>query len=133
MACSSEGQEEQLFSQGEYRTDIKFRCLLGISAAQIHRELTSIPGSYPPAERTVADWAARFREGRHSVEDDPRPGRPVSAVTPEFISLVEEAVLEDPHCSVSELAQQCGISVGSTHQILVEIYFNKQSLTFRQY
>jgi hypothetical protein len=58
----------------------------GISAAQIHGELTFIPGSYISAERTLADWAARFTARRHSVEDGPLS---VSAVTLEFISLVE--------------------------------------------
>lgn len=120
MACSSKSPEEQSFTQEEFRVYIKFRSLLGISAAKIHRELSSVPGCLPPAERTVADWAARFRAGRQSLKDDPRSGRPTTVVTSEMINLVEEVVVEDPRSSVADIATLCGISVGSAHQILVE-------------
>lgn len=120
MASSSQSTENQLFTQEEFRAYIKIRSLLGISAAQIHRELVSIPGCVPPAERTVADWAARFKAGRQSVQDDPRSDRPTTVVTSEMITLLEDIVIEDPHSSVADIASQCGISVGSAHQILVE-------------
>jgi hypothetical protein len=42
-------------------------------------------------------------------------------------------VLEDPHCSMSELAQLCGISVGSIRQILVDDKENVLNKRGREY
>ena len=46
---------------------------------------------------TVKEWAKRFREGRESLEDEERIGRPRSAVTSSNTSEIRWRVEEDPH------------------------------------
>jgi transposase len=43
---------------------------------------------------TIKKWAAEFKHGRTSLEDDPHEGRPKRA-TPEIIELVHVMVLDD--------------------------------------
>ncbi len=54
------------------RSYIKTRWLLGLTATQIHEELTTAYGQGVIAYRTVAHWVHRFSSRRDSLEDDPR-------------------------------------------------------------
>ena len=40
-------------------------------------------------------WYKRFKDGRTSVDDDERSGRPSTSTTPENIAKVHEAILAD--------------------------------------
>ena len=44
---------------------------------------------------TIKKWAAEFKRGRTSLEDDPHEGCPKSATTPEIIEQVHDMVLGD--------------------------------------
>jgi hypothetical protein len=48
-------------------------------------------------------WAADFKRGHTSLEDDPRERRPKSA-TPEIIEQVHDMVLDDRWIKVREIA-----------------------------
>uniref|UniRef100_A0A3Q0SYF5 Tc1-like transposase DDE domain-containing protein n=1 Tax=Amphilophus citrinellus TaxID=61819 RepID=A0A3Q0SYF5_AMPCI len=53
-----------------------------------------------PALSTMQRWAAQFKRGRMSVENDPRSGRPATATTQENIDLV----MDDRHLTVNQIA-----------------------------
>ena len=55
-----------------------------------------------PSRTTVYYWFAEFKKGRGSLEDEPRDGRPKTAVTPENIDAVRKLVQEDPGINDSE-------------------------------
>ena len=60
---------------------------------------------------------AQFKRGDFSTFDAPRPGRPKTVTTPEFIDQIRELILEDRRISAKSTAEQLGISrerVGST-------------------
>ena len=65
----------------EYRGYIKTRALLWISATAISNELETVYGNNAPKNSTVAKWVALFKEGRTSLNDDPRSGRPITVHT----------------------------------------------------
>lgn len=96
------------------------RVRLGVKAADIYRELQVIGGECAPSKSMVFEWADRFQSGRITVEDDPRSGRPSTAVNKESIAHVLAVVQEDPHATVKEIAQEVGISDGSCHTILTD-------------
>ena len=54
-------------------------------------------------------WAAEFKRGRISLEDDPREERPKSATTPEIIEQVQDVILDDRRMKVREIAETIGI------------------------
>ena len=47
------------------------------------------------ANATVKNWVAQFKRGDFSTCDAPRPGRPKTMITPEFIDQIHELILED--------------------------------------
>ena len=66
-----------------------------MTSTSIHDDLRRVYGHDAPSYCTVADWAARFRDGRESVEGDQRSGRPVSTCTPENIERVRKLIEDD--------------------------------------
>ena len=59
---------------------------------------------------TIKKWAAQFKRGRTSLEDDPREGRLKSTPPPEIIEQVHDMVLDDQLMKVREIAETIGIS-----------------------
>jgi transposase len=60
----------------EIRAIIKFLVFKGLKNKEITHEINSVYGLDTVAHPTVKKWAKRFREGRTSIEDDERSGRP---------------------------------------------------------
>jgi len=68
----------------------------------------------------VFDWFRRFKEGRTSVESDPCSGRPSTSRTEEMIAKIRRIVRNKRRLTVREIADDCGISVGSCDAILTD-------------
>ena len=79
----------------EYRAVIKFFVKEGLTPNEIHSKFIKVYGDSPPSFSTIKKWAAEFKRGRTSLEDDPREGCPKSATTPEIIEQVHDMVLDD--------------------------------------
>ena len=48
---------------------------------EIHANLQKVYGNGALEYATVCKWVCRFNDGRESIENDPRVGRPVSVLT----------------------------------------------------
>ncbi|CAF1316643.1 unnamed protein product [Rotaria sordida] len=72
------------------RSYIKTRWLLGLTAAQIHGELTTAYGQDVVSYCTVTRWIERFSNERESLEDNPRSGRPIAIITQQNIDAVKD-------------------------------------------
>ena len=55
----------------------------------------------------------QFRQGKNSLEDEPRSGRPSEAVCEENCRAVKNTVLQNHRVSVQLIADAVGISTGS--------------------
>ena len=71
----------EISSEIKQRIYIQMRTALNISAVAIHKELHLIQPDKAYSYSVVSFWSNRFHGGRESVEDDPGPGRPVTAAT----------------------------------------------------
>lgn len=100
------------------RAYIKTRFLLGLTTTEIHHELIDAYRYGCVSFSTVAQWVRRFASGRESFEDNPRSGRPVTAISQENIRAVEELINDDPHFSIDYIAAMVDISHGSVDTIL---------------
>jgi transposase len=58
------------------RTNIKFLVKLGKNGQEILQMLEMVYGKSAMKRRTVNKWVDRFKEGRESLDDDARVGRP---------------------------------------------------------
>ncbi|UYV83638.1 hypothetical protein LAZ67_23001828 [Cordylochernes scorpioides] len=61
------------------------------------------------------------KEGREETADNERSGRPSTSTTPEKVDKVLELVREDRRITVGEVAEEAGISLGSTQSIMKDI------------
>ena len=122
-----ESNHEESF---EIRAVIKFLTAEGESSTGIHKRLCNVYGTRAPAYSTVAKWAAEFKRGRKSLEDDPRSGRPQEATTPEKVAQVQAVVEENPHLKAHEIAYACGVSK-STAIIILHQHLNLSKVCAR--
>ncbi|UYV68102.1 hypothetical protein LAZ67_5003066 [Cordylochernes scorpioides] len=84
-------------------------------------ESLSAYGEAVMSQIRVFDWYKRFKEGREETVDNERSGRPSTLTTPEKVDKVLELVREDRRITVREVAEEAGISFGSTQSIMKDI------------
>lgn len=102
----------------EYRAVIKFLTKQGKSVQNILEEMESVYGDSCPGKTMVYKWHSLFKQGRTSLEDDPRPGRSTEVTTPEIIKKVEKIILEDARLKKKQLAEMVGVSDTTIFKIL---------------
>jgi len=93
-----------------YRAVIKFFVKEGLTPNEIHSKFVKVCGDSSPLFSTIKKWAAEFKRGRTSLEDDPPEGRPKSTPTPEIIGQVHDMVMDDRRMKVREIDENIGIS-----------------------
>ena len=113
-----------------FRFYIKVRTVLHVEPIVIHNELSVVFGDEAPPLRTVQRWSKWFRDGREDVEDEERPGRPITETTSENIEQVRSLINDNPHITIQEMEAQTGLSHGTIHRIISN-HLNLKKLTAR--
>ncbi|CAF1549282.1 unnamed protein product, partial [Rotaria sordida] len=117
-------------STENFRFYIKVRTALNIQARIIHDELYSVYGDQAPSLTTVKRWSQLFREGREEIEDESRPGRPITETTSENIEEIRLLINDDPYLTIEELQEQTDLSYGTVHRIITD-HLNLRKVTAR--
>ncbi|CAF1392730.1 unnamed protein product [Rotaria sordida] len=117
-------------STENFRFYIKVRTALNIQARIIHNELYSVYGDQAPSLTTVERWSKLFREGREEIEDESRPGRPITETTSENIEEIRLLINDDPYLTIEELQEQTDLSYGTVHRIITD-HLNLRKVTAR--
>jgi transposase len=68
----------------------------------------------------IKEWFNRFKDGRTSVDSEPRRGRLSTSRNDNVIDQMRTLVMQDRRITVRELAIEAGVSTGSVHSILAE-------------
>ena len=104
----------------EQRYCIKFCQKLGDTQVETIRKIQQAFGNEALSPTRIKQWFKRFKDGRASVESDPRLRRPSTSRKEEVMDQVREKVLEDRHLTVQEIVAEVGISTSSVHSILTK-------------
>ena len=96
--------------ESDVRSYIKIRVLLHFTAVDIHKDLVAVCGDAAPTYPTVSKWAQRFRSGRESTADDPRSGRPSTAITQVNVASIRSLVNEENRLTIDEMTSLSGPS-----------------------
>ncbi|GFS14439.1 transposase [Elysia marginata] len=116
------------FTKENMRFYIFMRCKLGEPAKLIHETLQTVCGECACFYQTVCSWVKEFNEGKKSLSDCPRPGRPKSRVNEQTIASTKKDIDEDPHISVRELSATNGLSYGTVHTNITEFLRMKKDV-----
>lgn len=112
----------------EHRAVIKFLVKKGKTAKEIFEEMSTVYEESGPSFATIKRWVRLFQQGRQSLEDDPRSGRPNTAITDENIENVKKYVLNDRRIKIWQIAEELGISKERIGEILHNyLHMNKIS------
>ena len=113
-------------SKIEQRSVIRFLQAEGRSGSEIVGRLVSVYGENNAMKKNdVYIWMRMFKNGRTSVHDEARSGRPADAVNEEAINIVRYLLQDDRRLTITDLHRQmateysyASISRGSIHTIL---------------
>ena len=96
----------------EIRAVIKYFCEKGMPPNEIHEYFMDTFGKESPFS-TVKKWAAEFKRGRESIEDDAWSVRPKDATAYENVKVVLTLVMCDRWRDLPFIASKVGISFGA--------------------
>ncbi len=102
----------------EQRSVIKFMQKSGGMPTQIWRHLQTVFGGETFSKTAVRKWHKTFAEGRESVKDVKRMGRPRTARTPDNIQRVQEAVETERRSRIADISEELNMSETSVQTIL---------------
>lgn len=110
--------DQEACSRIEQRSVIKFLVAEECKPVEIHRRMSTVYGATCFSRKNVYKWAKLFKEGRSSVEDEDRPGRPTEVRSPEVIESVNDLIQSDRRVTVDDIARTLSLSVGTAHKIV---------------
>ncbi|KAJ8943946.1 hypothetical protein NQ318_016104 [Aromia moschata] len=92
------------------------------SSTQAYAMLKDVYGNECLSRIQLFEWFKRFKEGRETTEDNPRPGRPSTLKTDENIEIIGKSIREDRRLSIRGLTEITGIDKECVRQILHESF-----------
>ena len=107
-------------SRSDQRSYIKIENLRGNNPTEIHNALYRVCGDSVVDRGAVSRRASCFREGRLSIQDDPRSGRPVTATDDTSVVIVSSLLEEDRRKSCEEIAHEANMSTASVFRIVTQ-------------
>jgi len=82
--------------------------------------LVQVYGDNAMKKTAVYKWVKRFSEGRESVTDEERSGRPATSKTEENIAKVRQIVRENCRLTLRSISEQVNINRETVRKILTE-------------
>ena len=101
----------------EQRGVVRFLWAKDMAAKDIHKEMLPMYGEHCLSRQAVHNWVQKFSEGRTSIEEEHRVGRPVEIAMPATLQRVEDIIQADRRVTIDAVAT----AVGCSHKCLYVI------------
>jgi hypothetical protein len=98
----------------EQRGVVRFLWAKGMAAKDIYKEMLPMYGEHCLSCQAVHNWVQKFSEGRTSIEDEHRVGRPVESATPATLRRVEDIIRADRRVTIDAAVT----AIGCSHPLL---------------
>ena len=105
----------------EVRAVIRFLHSLGKPGAEIHRQIAETYGEGAMSRSRVYQWCGWFEEGRTSLEDEPKSGRPKTSKNEENTTRVDELIKGDRRMKIRDIAMELEIPKSTVYEIVHDI------------
>jgi len=102
------------------RICVKFCVKIGKSVTETFEMLKTAFREEAMGRTQTYEWWKRFKEGRTSVDDDPRLGRPSTSKTDDNVAKVREVIRSDRRLTVREVGEEVSTSKTVSHEILTK-------------
>jgi hypothetical protein len=100
-----------------------------VKVLPIHELLQKAYGSDSLSRPTTFEWFEQFREGRESLEDDERSGRPTTSRNEQTIEKVCQLVMQDRHVTLRMLSVELNGSKDTIREIMLDDVGKKKVCT----
>lgn len=112
----------------EQRSVIRFLLAEGEKPVDIYTRISKQYGKSCMNRRNCYKWIEKFKDGRTSVSDEYRCGRPAEVSTSDLETRIESLILEDRRITVRIIAEKLQISVGTAHEVITnKLKYHKTS------
>jgi transposase len=105
-------------SSVEVRAVIRFLNTKQKSPREIHKEAVKVYGENVISRKQVSVWCNQFKEGRTSLLDEERGGRPTTACNAVNERRVEQLLLTDRRIKLKEIAYTLNLSNTTVYRIV---------------
>ncbi|XP_070392521.1 protein GVQW3-like [Dermacentor albipictus] len=99
---------------------IKFCQKLVGSQVETIRKIQTAFGDDSMSSTQIKEWYNQFKDGRTSVESEPRSVRPSTCRNDQVVAEVNAVVMRDRRVTIREIAEEVGISTFSAHSIMTK-------------
>jgi len=104
----------------EKRCAIKFCVKLRETGTETFNKLKQAYGKHALSRSQVFKWYKAFSEGRESIKDESRSGRPSTSITDKNLEKVRALVRSDRRLTVRMIASELNLNNITVHQILTQ-------------
>ena len=92
----------------------------GETGIETFNKLKQAYGEHALSRSQVFKWFKAFSEGRESIKDEPRSGRPSTSKTDNNVEIVGALVRSDRRLTVRMIASELNLNHTTVHQILTK-------------
>ena len=115
VPCGMSEEQEQ-----EQSVCIKFCVKLGRNGAETYEMLRTAFVEQCLSRARIFEWHKRFKEGRDSVDDNPRSGRPTTSKTDDCLARVRELIQANQRLTIRDLSDEVGGSYETCQAMLTQ-------------
>jgi len=104
----------------EQRGIVRFLWAKDMAAKDFHKEMLPMYGEHCLSRQAVHNFVQKFSEGRTTIKDEHRVGRPVEIATPATLEHVEDIIRADRRVTIDAVVTDIGCSHGHVYNMMHE-------------